>query len=81
MIIQYTFIRCLLDYDLLLGTRIMMLFLRVQLLWTSKGKMEQLLKSFDSSLSADEAKAAMTRNQAFIFLAARTGLNRRTEQD
>ena len=41
----------------------------------NKGKMEQMLKSFDHSLSADEAKAAMTRNQDFVFL-ARTGLNR-----
>ena len=41
----------------------------------NKGKMEQMLKSFDASLSADEAKAAMTRNQDFVFL-ARTGLNK-----
>jgi len=40
-----------------------------------KGKMEQMLRSFDASLSADEAKAAMTRNQDFVFL-ARTGLNK-----
>ena len=41
----------------------------------NKGRMEQMLKSFDHSLSADEAKAAMTRNQDFVFL-ARTGLNK-----
>ncbi len=41
----------------------------------NKGKMEQLLKSFDHHLSADEAKAAMARNQDFVFL-ARTGLNK-----
>ena len=41
----------------------------------NKGKMEQMLRSFDSSLSADEAKAAMTRNQDFVFL-ARTGLSK-----
>ena len=41
----------------------------------NKGKMEQMFKSFDSSLSADEAKAAMTKNQDFVFL-ARTGLNK-----
>ena len=41
----------------------------------NKGKMEQMLKSFGASLSADEAKAAMTRNQDFVFL-ARTGLNK-----
>ena len=41
----------------------------------NKGKMEQMLKSFDFSLSADEARAAMARNQDFVFL-ARTGLNK-----
>ena len=41
----------------------------------NKEKMEQLLKSFDSSLSADEAKAAMARNKDIVFL-ARTGLNK-----
>ena len=41
----------------------------------NKGKMEQMLRSFDFSLSADEAKAAMTRNQDCVFL-ARTGLNK-----
>ena len=41
----------------------------------NKGKMEQMLKSFDFSLSADDAKVAMTKNQDFVFL-ARTGLNK-----
>ena len=41
----------------------------------NKEKMEQLLKSFDSSLSADEAKAAMARNKDIVFL-ARTGLHK-----
>ena len=41
----------------------------------NKGKMEQMLKSFDFSSSADEARAAMARNQDFVFL-ARTGLNK-----
>ena len=41
----------------------------------NKGKMEQMLKSFDFRLSADEAKVAMARNQEFIFL-ARTGLSK-----
>ena len=41
----------------------------------NKGKIEQMLKSFDSNLSADEARAAMARNQDFVFL-ARTGLNK-----
>ena len=34
-----------------------------------------MLKSFDFSLSADEARAAMARNQDFVFL-ARKGLNK-----
>ena len=41
----------------------------------NKGKMEQMLRSFDHSLSPEEAKAAMTKNQDFVFL-ARTGLNK-----
>ncbi len=41
----------------------------------NKGRMEQMLKSFDHSLSADEAKAAMARNQDFVFLAT-TRLNK-----
>ena len=41
----------------------------------NKGKMEQLMRSFDSILSADDAKAAMTRNTDLVFL-ARTGLNK-----
>ena len=40
----------------------------------NKGKLEQMLKSFDSSLSPDEAKRSMTRNKDLVFL-ARTGLN------
>ena len=41
----------------------------------NKGKMEQMLRSFDASLSAVEAKAAMARNQDFVY-SARTGLNK-----
>ena len=41
----------------------------------NKGKMEQMLKSFDSSISAVDAKRAMTRNKDLVFL-ARTGLNK-----
>ena len=41
----------------------------------NKGKMEQMLRSFDFSLSADDAKVAMTKNQDFVFL-GRTGLNK-----
>ena len=41
----------------------------------NKGKLEQMLKSFDSSLSPAEAKRAMIRNKDFVFL-ARTGLNK-----
>jgi hypothetical protein len=40
----------------------------------NKGKLEQMLKSFDSSLSPDEVKSSMTRNSDLVFL-ARTGLN------
>ena len=41
----------------------------------NKGKMEQMLKSFDSTLSASEAKVAMSKNKDIVFL-ARTGLNK-----
>jgi len=37
-----------------------------------KGKMEQMMKSFDSTLSENEARAAMTKNKDIVFL-ARTG--------
>ena len=41
----------------------------------NKGKLEQMLKSFDSSFSVDEVKQAMIRNNDLVFL-ARTGLNK-----
>ena len=41
----------------------------------NKGKMEQMFRSFDHSLSPEAAKSAMTKNQDFVFL-ARTGLNK-----
>ena len=37
--------------------------------------MEQMLKSFNSSISAAEAKQAMTKNKDLVFL-ARTSLNK-----
>ena len=41
----------------------------------NKGKLEQMLKIFDSSSSPAETKRAMTRNSDLVFL-ARTGLNK-----
>jgi hypothetical protein len=41
----------------------------------NKGKMEQMLKSFNSTLSASEPKVAMSKNKDIVFL-ARTGLNK-----
>ncbi len=40
----------------------------------NKGKMEQMLKSFDSRLSADEAKAALARNQERFCLSRKDRL-------
>jgi len=38
----------------------------------NKGKLEQMLKSFDYSLSSLEAKRAITRNKDLVFLAKTT---------
>jgi len=40
----------------------------------NKGKIEQMLDSFDHSLSSIDAKQAMTRNKDLVFL-AKTGLD------
>ena len=41
----------------------------------NKGRMEQMLKNFDSNLSAKEAKAEMSKNKDIVFL-AKIGLNK-----
>ena len=41
----------------------------------NKGKIEQMLKNFDSTLSEKEAKDEMSKNKDIVFL-AKVGLNK-----